>query len=174
MKEALPLARKESLVIKEVDNETLIYDLETDQAHCLNETAARVWRSCDGRSTPQEIATNLATEGNKPVDGGVVWLALEQLDRFKLLATSPSKPANLSGISRRRMVRTLGVAAIALPMITSLVVPVAAQVGSPSCCLNPNDCLPTQCCDTSAVCPALPSQKLCVPKSPATPPGTCP
>ena len=55
MKE-LPRARQASLIIKEVDDETLIYDLETDKAHCLNSTASRVWKSCDGRTSVAEIA----------------------------------------------------------------------------------------------------------------------
>ena len=44
-----PVARTESLIVKEVDGETLVYDLTTDKAHCLNDTATRVWKNCDGR-----------------------------------------------------------------------------------------------------------------------------
>jgi len=40
----LPLARKDQLIVKEVDDEVLVYDLKTDQAHCLNKTAALVWK----------------------------------------------------------------------------------------------------------------------------------
>jgi hypothetical protein len=174
MKDALPLARKDSLVIKQVENETLIYDLESDQAHCLNDTAARVWKRCDGRSTPREIATHLATEVNKPVDDKLVWLALDQLDKFKLLVKSPIRPESFSHMSRRQLVRNLGVAAIVLPMVTSLVVPAAAQSGSPSCCLNDSDCPAGQCCDPHQICPTLPSSKQCVPKILSNPPGTCP
>src|SRR6266571_4556339 len=35
-----PLARKEGLVVKEVSGEVLLYDLDRDKAHCLNQTAA--------------------------------------------------------------------------------------------------------------------------------------
>jgi len=41
----LPRARKDGLVIKELVNETLVYDLERDEAHCLNQTAALVWKT---------------------------------------------------------------------------------------------------------------------------------
>lgn len=37
-----PLARSEGLVIQEMPDEVLVYDLETNKAHCLNETAAFV------------------------------------------------------------------------------------------------------------------------------------
>jgi hypothetical protein len=31
-----PLARKEGLVIQELPDEVLVYDLDRDRAHCLN------------------------------------------------------------------------------------------------------------------------------------------
>ena len=40
----LPRAHTDGLVIKELPNETLVYDLKTDEAHCLNQTAALVWK----------------------------------------------------------------------------------------------------------------------------------
>ena len=52
---ALPRARKDGLVIKELSNETLVYDLERDEAHCLNQTAGLVWKQCDGRTTVTKI-----------------------------------------------------------------------------------------------------------------------
>ncbi len=42
---ALPHGRKDGLVVKELGNETLVYDLERDEAHCLNQTAALVWKT---------------------------------------------------------------------------------------------------------------------------------
>ncbi|MDQ5844969.1 MAG: PqqD family protein, partial [Acidobacteriota bacterium] len=57
---ALPLARQSSLIVKELEDETLVYDQETDQAHCLNETAALVWKNCDGRNSVNEIARLLS------------------------------------------------------------------------------------------------------------------
>ena len=57
-----PVARTESLIVKEVDGETLVYDLTTDKAHCLNETAARVWKNCDGRKNVSEISEALSVE----------------------------------------------------------------------------------------------------------------
>ena len=153
MKDVLPLARKDSLIIKEVENETLVYDLETDQAHCLNDTAARVWKSCDGQTSVNEISSRLSDGLNSSIDENVVWLALDQLEKFKLLSHSPAKPAHLSGISRRQAVRAFGLAAIMLPVVTSLVVPTAMAQGSPviipigGCCVNPSDCGPGGLCE---------------------------
>ncbi len=45
----LPRARKEGLLIQELPEEVLVFDLSTAKAHCLNHTAALVWRRCDGK-----------------------------------------------------------------------------------------------------------------------------
>ena len=47
----MPQARTSGLIVKEVDGEILIYDRETNKAHCLNQTAAKVWEHCDGKTT---------------------------------------------------------------------------------------------------------------------------
>ena len=148
---ALPLARKASLVVKEVDDETLVYDLKTDEAHCLNSTASRVWKSCDGENSVSDIAAQLGSAGQPPVDENVVWLALDQLEKFKLLDESPAKPSMLAGMNRRQMVARLGLAAVALPAIVSIVTPHASAQASPppippgGCCVSPNQCVSQTC-----------------------------
>lgn len=151
-----PLARESSLIVKEVDDETLIYDREADKAHCLNITAARVWKNCDGKSTVGEIAQRLGNEMQTTVDENIVWMALDQLEKFKLLDQPVAKPAWMTtSVSRRRVVRTLGVAAIVTPIITSIIVPTPAQAaplipcGLQLCCVRPADCA---CPPTNATC----------------------
>ncbi len=150
---ALPRARQASLIVKEVDDETLIYDMETDQAHCLNDTAARIWKRCDGQTSVSQIAEGLGTEGRTSVDENVVWLALDQLEKFKLLEQRIEKPAAFqTGISRRQAVRAFGMGALALPMITSIIAPTASQAQSVipigGCCVNPSDCGCQTCCES--------------------------
>ena len=96
MKSAAARAREESLIIKTLSDEVLVYDLNADKAHCLNRTAAFVWNNCDGRRSVSEIARLLREELQAPVDENVVWLALDQLERFKLLEEHASKPANVT------------------------------------------------------------------------------
>jgi hypothetical protein len=146
---ALPRARQASLIIKEVDDETLVYDVEADKAHCLNTTAAQVWKSCDGKTSVKEIATQMSSTDGAPVDESLVWLALDQLEKFKLLDEAPAKPAMLAGLTRRQMVARLGIAAAALPAIVSIVTPHAyaqASLRPPgTCCVNPQDCQSGTC-----------------------------
>ena len=164
MKQISPIARKKSLIIKELPNETLVYDLETDKAHCLNETAARVWKNCDGRQTVAQLRELTEKETNSRVPEEMVWLALDQLEQFKLLETPVSQPPQISGMSRRQMIRLAGTAAIAVPVIISIVAPSAAQAQSlappGACCQNPSSCA-SGSCNQNPVCTGTPSTKAC-------------
>ena len=141
-----PLARKEGLVVQELPEEVLVYDLERDRAHCLNESAAFVWQHCDGRTTAGKIARSLGKKVNAPVDEKVVWFAIDQLRRNHLMAGAAVPPQLIAGLNRREMVRTLGLAAaVAVPVVASIVAPTPAQattcVGQGGSCVgNPNAC----------------------------------
>ena len=152
---AHPLARTEELIIKELPDEVLVYDQEADRAHCLNETAAFVWRRCDGQTTPREIAGMLETEKRIKVDERVVWLALDQLAEKRLVVKPIAPPPSFAGLNRRQMVRALGIAAVvAVPVVTSIVAPTAAQAAS--CISTGQPCASSgQCC--SGVCNGAPS-----------------
>jgi len=55
----------------------LIYDQETDKAHCLNPTAAKVWNYCDGETTLADACNGLSRDLETPVDEKLVWYAVE-------------------------------------------------------------------------------------------------
>ena len=56
---APPLAAHEKLVVQDLKDELLIYNLQTNQAIALNQTAALVWRYCDGKRDISEITRKL-------------------------------------------------------------------------------------------------------------------
>ena len=56
----LPQARKYQLTIRHLPDETLVYDRERHKAHCLNATAALIWRHCDGQTSTDELARLVA------------------------------------------------------------------------------------------------------------------
>jgi hypothetical protein len=129
-----PVARKAGLVKREVDGELLVYDLERDKAHCLNDSATRIWEYCDGESSVPEIAKLLASDLNASVDHEFVWYALERLEKLHLLEEAAVPSALLSQISRRDAVRRIGLGIVALPLITSIIAPTPAQAASdPQC-----------------------------------------
>ena len=158
MKE-FPKARQNKLIVREFANEVLIYDKERQQAHCLNQTAALVWKHCDGRTPVAEISRRLATEigdGEAAVDDRLVWYALSQFKRDHLLEEIEVPAGMLSGtgggLSRRKAIKALGLATIvAVPLVTSMIAPTAAQAAT--CFPAGHACTSgTQCC--SGVCNA--------------------
>ncbi|HKR61387.1 MAG TPA: PqqD family protein [Pyrinomonadaceae bacterium] len=133
----MPRARKNGLVVKGLNDEVLVYDLERDKAHSLNSSAAFIWKKCNGRRTVEEVAQALSKEFKVPADAQTVWLALDQLSKFHLLEAKVSRPAGVPQISRRQMMRIGAAAAFALPVIVSIVAPTAANAQSaisPSVC----------------------------------------
>ena len=143
----LPVARKSRLLVRELAEEVLVYDEEGHRAHCLNRTAALVWKSCDGKTTVARIAERVGGQLSTHVPEELVWLALEQLAEFDLLAGG-ARPSESPGlISRRRMLRRLGIAAaVSLPLITSVVSPTAAQAQSGVPCDENTPCPEGQTC----------------------------
>jgi hypothetical protein len=146
MKErAFPRARVDCLS-REFDDEVLIYDPQRHEGHCLNSTAAAVWRLCDGSSSPSQIAIVLSRQLlSARVDQPVVRLALEQLADAHLLI-EPEVPTKLP--SRRFAIRRIGIAAaVALPLITSIVAPTPANAAT--CLHGGMPCSSAaQCCST--------------------------
>lgn len=134
--QVLPLARTDRLVVQELPDEVLVYDLERHEAHCLNKASAAVWKHCDGRTTVAEMTRRLGREFDAHVDEDVVWLALVQLRKFRLLEEG-SGNVPLQKVSRRDLVRKYLPAALAVPLILSVPAPTPAQ--SLSRCAGPCD-----------------------------------
>lgn len=127
----LPRRRQEGLIVDELPEEVLVYDLDRHKAHCLNETAALVWKHCDGRTTAQTIARRLQSELDQPFSEQLVWMALRQLNKSHLLEESVGLPEQIAGVSRREIVRAMGVAAaVSVPLITSIMSPTAVQAST--------------------------------------------
>ena len=154
--EKMPQTRRSGLIIQEVDSEVLIYDQETNKAHCLNSTAAKVWNYCDGETTIADACSSLSRELETPVDEKLVWYAVDQFSKDNLLEKEVALPGfMIPGMNRRQMVRTLGVAAIiAVPLVTSIVAPTPAQAAT---CKNTGQACTAgpECC--SGLCPGAPT-----------------
>src|SRR5262245_6172948 len=144
-----PTARSKQLIIRRLLDETLIYDLDRDKAHCLNAPAAAIWQLCNGRRSPAEIANDLP-EPFGPVKEALVWLALEQLARNHLLEEPLNWPAAIPRITRRQALERIGLgAAITIPIVASIIAPTPTQAAT--CLPHCSACSTgTQCC--SGVC----------------------
>jgi Cys-rich repeat protein len=142
-----PVARKDNLTIREMPDETLVYDLERHKLHCLNRTSALVWRHCDGLHDPDSLAAMLTdTFGLEPEQArAAARLALEQLGRRGLLLESVAPPTEKERLTRRSALRRLAVAAAAaLPVVMSLGSRAYGFGVQP--CRNDSDCPAGQVC----------------------------
>jgi hypothetical protein len=157
LKEAqFPRARADCLS-RQLDDEVVIYDPQRHQGHCLNSTAAAVWKLCDGKSNPSEIAGALSRQLSARVDQRVVGLALEQLAEAHLLVEAKER---VDSPSRRVAIRRLGIAAaVALPLVTSMVAPTPAHAASclpdGSRCASPAQCCSRVCGFLSGICGSI-------------------
>lgn len=143
-----PLSRASNLVMQELGGELLIYDLKINKAFCLNETSGLVWQMCDGTKSIAEISRLISKKLKTPVPEDLVWLAVDQLEKENLLEGDYNSEARFEGLSRREVIRKIGVTSmVALPIISSLVAPTAVMAqssgGSVGVC---------QPCSTSADC----------------------
>lgn len=136
----LPVARTEKLLVQEVENELVVYDQETNAAHCLKPVAAIVWHYCDGQNTVEDIAHFLERELNISADAGVdirglVYLSLEELEQYHLIKQYLREPVVTPAISRRKTLKTATlVGGFALgsmfPLVRSIMAPSPAMAAS--------------------------------------------
>lgn len=129
--QSLPRARKDDLVTRQIPGELLVYDLKRHKAYCLNDIAAAVWKRSDGKHTVADLAAELQKDQKSPVDERIVWLALDQLEKYYLLQTKAAKPIGLPTVSRRDLIRAGIATAIALPLVTMIAAPTAQAAGTP-------------------------------------------
>src|SRR3954452_16915698 len=135
------IARTEGLVVEEIGDELLVYDLDTDEAHSLDPAAAAIWRACDGTTTPADIAARLT------LDDAAVQATLKHLGDLNLL--TGQAPAVAVTHSRRAVLRRGLVAgaagAVAIPVIRSIVAPTPAHAQSGGGLPNGQPCTAGQC-----------------------------
>lgn len=111
----LPHARRENMLVERLADETLVYDVERNNAHSLRPLAALVWSLSDGATSPAALASAARRAGFE-ADEKLVSLALDELGRAGLVADWERR-----GVSRRALLRNVamlvGVASIAAPDI---------------------------------------------------------
>jgi hypothetical protein len=146
-----PRARRSGLLLRELPDELLVYDRERHTAHCLNRTAALVFRHADGTRTAAQLA---ALPG---ADAEVVSLALARLAEARLLepvgAASDSQACE--HVTRREMARRIGIAAAALlPAVVTIVTPTPAEAAATcvASCVGQPDGTRCDVCTAGANC----------------------
>jgi hypothetical protein len=143
----LPVARRDKLTVRELPDETLIYDRERSKAHCLNRTAAFIWRHCDGQTSLRGLAALVEKELGIGQGEAVVRLALEQLSTRALLEEPVTPLSAAQRLSRRDALRKVAVAAAVIPVVMTLTARSARSQGiSNGQCRSSLDCPPSGEC----------------------------
>jgi len=126
-----PKSRHSNLVVQDFEKEVLIYDLNNNQAFCLNETSASIWAMCDGENSVSDISLSMSRKLNTKVPEEFVWLALDDLKKNRLLEKSEQFEIEFNRSSRREIIKKVGLTSmIALPLIASVIAPSAAMAQS--------------------------------------------
>lgn len=121
-----PQSKQENLVIQNIDKELLIYDLNDGKVYCLNETSAFIWNNLDGKTNLEGLRSKISRQFKKDVEQEFVLLALHELRKVNLIDEA-TMPLENRKFNRREAVRRIGLTtAITLPMISSIVAPLAA------------------------------------------------
>jgi hypothetical protein len=148
-----PASRKDNIVIQEIRDEILIYDLTKNKAVCLNPTSAEIWQECDGTKSVSEISRHLTQKLKLNISEDIVWLALHQFKKDNLLADNHGFVTPFDNLNRREIVKRIGFAAIvALPVISSVIAPAAVNAQSGGNCGPIGNCTFGQ----TSVCICLP------------------
>jgi hypothetical protein len=165
-----PQARTAGLLTESVGAEAVVYDTESAVAHRLRPVAAAVFARCDGTNTVAEISALVSSELAETVGVDDVEDALAQLREHNLLMT-PAPEQTDDGVSRRLMLRrtaAVGGAAMAAPLIASIVAPTPAFATN-TCKAIGNTLVP---CNSSTDCGCPPNTPIGQSCTPSTP-GTC-
>ena len=140
--------RNSEVLTHDVSGETVVYHLTSDTVHALDEATAGVWRVCDGERTTRDLVAALKADGLAPT---VTLAALDELERVGLLVPGSHTPGQ-DGVSRRRLLRNVGVGAVMVPTIMSVLAPDPAAAQSPRCggpgatCTDDTGCCPGYLC----------------------------
>lgn len=147
-----PVAKK-NILVEELPDETLVYDLDRHRAHCLNPTAAFLLTQADGERDLHELASLAEAEFGENTSEEVVHLGMERLQRARLVEWEGAGTPE-TGISRKDAIRRLALVGLVLPAVMTIVTPFPAQAATG---ITPGECRKSgggtgQCCTNSKLC----------------------
>ncbi|GAC1362036.1 MAG: hypothetical protein NVSMB32_01920 [Actinomycetota bacterium] len=166
-----PKARTKDLIAEQVEDELVVYDRASLQAHRLNRSAASVFRHANGDRDVAALAVVLQEQVDPVADENLVWLALDQLSGAGLLEEPMHRTIEEMRMSRRQFVRRVGIVgslSLLVPVVASIAVPAAAAAQSTCTATCTGTCTTSTCTCTSSTCTCTSSTCTCLPTC-----GTC-
>lgn len=126
----MPLARTKGIIVQETSDECLIYDFNTNKALCLNKLSSEIWKLCDGTKTIREAAEIVGKQMNIKIEEDFIWLAIDGLEKNRLLESVITRPTEFKNLSRRKVLFKYALPALALPTVMSIIAPTAVSAQS--------------------------------------------
>ncbi len=111
-----PTARSAGLVVHQIENELIVYDVPSQQMHKLSPAAAVVWQHCDGDTSIEGLASIAQKELGGTPGEELVWSCLAQLKKLNLMRQTGPRPRGSGRVSRRGVMAGLGSAALLFPL----------------------------------------------------------
>src|SRR6266540_1606510 len=131
---SLPRVRP-GLLRHELDGQVLIYDAREDRVHLLDTTTGHVFELLEhGDRSAEGIVSELATRMNTVESESLLQLSLDELRKADLLEDAPAVPA-LSDISRRDLLRKVGLAGAAALLVPAIATLTATPAYAQASCL---------------------------------------
>jgi len=118
------------LIVRDVGDETIVYDRENDTFQRLNASAATAFRRCQDGASLGDIAQALADELGLPFDAELSELAVSELMEAGLITGEVPLPTQLS---RRTVVQRISAGAVVaamVPVVETMVAPRPAYAAS--------------------------------------------
>ena len=118
-----PLPRARSGLLKHnVDDQELIYDPRADRVHLLDPTTACVLTLLqEGGWTPEGVVVEMSARLGVPANASLLPLAIEELRAADLLEHSADEISPLVDVTRRELLKKVGLAGAAALLIPSIV-----------------------------------------------------
>ncbi|MFV0389277.1 MAG: PqqD family protein [Pyrinomonadaceae bacterium] len=131
MKRSLkPKSRENEIVTQKTNDDLLLFDLESNNAYCLNSSNALIYSLCDGTRTIEQITEAFNRSSKSQVSADFIHLGIKGLSENRLIEDD-SIDDEIASPSRRDLIKKIGIAsAVALPIIYSVSAPTAANAQS--------------------------------------------
>jgi hypothetical protein len=128
-----PKGRTRGLLFREVDGELLVHDPEAGRTFCLDRPAATILKYCDGVTPVPALLQRVRGDVGESFPEESLWVGLEELKQRNLIEPQSLPATKYHGLTRRAMLRQLGVAAATAPLIIAVVANPASAQSGPQC-----------------------------------------
>lgn len=131
----LPRVRP-GLLRHELDGQVLIYDAREDRVHLLDTTTGHVFELLQEEGkTRESIVSELASRMNSIETDSLLQLSLDELRKADLLENAATPMPALSDITRRDLLRKVGLAGAAAVLIPAIATLTATSAYAQASCL---------------------------------------